>query len=183
MSTGTRLQMFWSMRAAIKILHMVTGLFLRNCYPGQTKYQFLMEIDQWYERNRPGATLVGISSRRGKTTLAKLHRGHTRAHWHVVGLKVYSSCPNCIVTRAAPAHILACIGCHKSHLFLSPDTVLYCLKTHGLWTSSRCFCRSSGIKNNTHRHDNTIHIFGIGVIRSCILVIMEEIKMQTQDLL
>ncbi|GFY27057.1 hypothetical protein TNCV_2066781 [Trichonephila clavipes] len=55
----------------------------------------------------------------------------TRAQRHVMGFKVYPSCPNCNVTQAAPAHILACIGCQKSQTRSSPATVFQYLKTHG----------------------------------------------------
>ncbi|GFX16810.1 RNase H domain-containing protein [Trichonephila clavipes] len=88
-------------------------------------------VHEWYEGNHPGTTLLGTCSRRDETTLARFCNGHTRAQRHVAGLKVYPSCPNCNVTQAAPAHILACIGCHKSQLLSSPATVLQCLKMHG----------------------------------------------------
>ncbi|GFV67764.1 uncharacterized protein TNCV_4624441 [Trichonephila clavipes] len=65
-----------------------------------------------------------------------LRSGHTRDQKHAVGLKVYPPCPNCNVTEAAPAHILDCIGCHKSQLLLSPSTVLHCLKMRGTDNSS-----------------------------------------------
>ncbi|GFW85803.1 RNase H domain-containing protein [Trichonephila clavipes] len=37
-------------------------------------------------------------SRRDETTLVRFNSGHTGAQWHVESLKVYFSCPNCIVT-------------------------------------------------------------------------------------
>ncbi|GFX40743.1 catalase [Trichonephila clavipes] len=91
-------------------------------------------LHEWYEGNHPSAALLGTGSRRDETTLARFRSGHTRAQWHVVGLKVYPSCPNCNVTQCAPARIMACIGCHNSCigcLHSSSSTVLQCLKTHG----------------------------------------------------
>ncbi|GFV63900.1 RNase H domain-containing protein [Trichonephila clavipes] len=34
-------------------------------------------VHEWYEGNRPGAALLGTSSRRDETTLASLRSGHT----------------------------------------------------------------------------------------------------------
>ncbi|GFV44767.1 hypothetical protein TNCV_563181 [Trichonephila clavipes] len=53
-----------------------------NCYPGQTRYQSLLEAGPVHERdegNRPGATLFGTSSKQDETTLARLFCGHIRA--------------------------------------------------------------------------------------------------------
>ncbi|GFW19389.1 hypothetical protein TNCV_1602831 [Trichonephila clavipes] len=75
-------------------------------------------LQEFYEGNRPGATLLGTSSRRDETILARLRSGHTRAQWYVAGLKFYPPCPNCNVTQATSAHILACIGCHKNQVLL-----------------------------------------------------------------
>ncbi|GFV16679.1 hypothetical protein TNCV_4418661 [Trichonephila clavipes] len=68
---------------------------------------------------------------RDVTTPARSRSGHTRAQRHVAGFKVNPSCSSCNVTEATPAHILACIGCHKSQLLSSPATVLQSLKTYG----------------------------------------------------
>ncbi|GFV94082.1 RNase H domain-containing protein [Trichonephila clavipes] len=109
-------------------------VFFRNFHTSQKRCQLLLEatpVHEWYERNHPGAALLETDSRRDETTLAAFRSGHTRAQRHVAGLKVYPSCPNCNVIQTAPAHILACIGCHKSQLLSSPATVLQCLKTHG----------------------------------------------------
>ncbi|GFV42391.1 putative transposable element [Trichonephila clavipes] len=84
---------------------------------------------EWYEGNRPGAALLGTSSRRDEATHWTLLSGHTRAQRHVAGLKIYPPCPNSNMTQAASAHILTCIGCRKSQLFSSPTIVLHCLKT------------------------------------------------------
>ncbi|GFV32423.1 hypothetical protein TNCV_1677091 [Trichonephila clavipes] len=81
-------------------------------------------------RYRPAAALLGISSRVDEISLVRLRRGHTRAQRHVAGLKVYPPYPNFNVTQATSAHILACIGCHKSQLPSSPTSVIYCLKTY-----------------------------------------------------
>ncbi|GFW25262.1 hypothetical protein TNCV_5088281 [Trichonephila clavipes] len=70
-------------------------------------------VHKWYERNRPGAALVGISKWQDETTLAGLRSGHTRAQWHVAGLKVYTPYPNFNAAQTAPAYILPCIDCHK----------------------------------------------------------------------
>ncbi|GFV67003.1 integrase catalytic domain-containing protein [Trichonephila clavipes] len=67
-------------------------------------------VDEWYEGIHPGAAFLGTGSRRDETTLVRFFNEHTRAQWHVAGLKIYPSCPNCNVIQAAPAHILACIG-------------------------------------------------------------------------
>ncbi|GFX36096.1 hypothetical protein TNCV_4216181 [Trichonephila clavipes] len=64
--------------------------------------------------NRPGAALLGTSSRQDETTFSRLRSGHILVERHVANLKVYSPCPNCNVTQAAPVRILACTGCHKS---------------------------------------------------------------------
>ncbi|GFY12960.1 hypothetical protein TNCV_665261 [Trichonephila clavipes] len=69
----------------------------QNLLPGSNKISEDMEASQWT---------------------------HTYAQLHVAGLRVYPPCPNCNVTQAAPVHILACIGCHKSQLLSSPATVL-----------------------------------------------------------
>ncbi|GFU56873.1 hypothetical protein TNCV_2437521 [Trichonephila clavipes] len=45
-----------------------------------------------------------------KTTVARFLSGHTRAQRYVAGPKVYPPYPNCNVTQATPAHVLACIG-------------------------------------------------------------------------
>ncbi|GFV32719.1 hypothetical protein TNCV_3890771 [Trichonephila clavipes] len=89
---------------------------------------------EWYEGNHRGAALLGSGSRRDETALARFRSAHTRAKRHVAGLKFYSSSPNCNVTQDASAHILACIGCHKSQLLSSPAAVLQCLKTYGSLT-------------------------------------------------
>ncbi|GFU99098.1 hypothetical protein TNCV_1228121 [Trichonephila clavipes] len=86
---------------------------------------------QALEVNLHGAALLWTSRRRVVTTLARLRSVHTRNQRHVESLKVYPPCPNFNVTQAAPAHILACIGCHKSQMLSNPATVLHCLKTHG----------------------------------------------------
>ncbi|GFW92823.1 transposable element tcb2 transposase [Trichonephila clavipes] len=75
-----------------------------------------------------GAALLGKGCRRDETTLRSVYTGAQR---HVVGLKVYRPCPNCNVIQVAPAHIMTCIGCHKSELLSSTAAALHCLKTHG----------------------------------------------------
>ncbi|GFW25741.1 hypothetical protein TNCV_1310021 [Trichonephila clavipes] len=47
------------------------------------------------------------------------------AQRHEIGLKVYSHCPNWYVTRAAPAHIMAHIGCHEYESFYEHRTRRY----------------------------------------------------------
>ncbi|GFS74072.1 hypothetical protein TNCV_2943461 [Trichonephila clavipes] len=66
-----------------------------------------------------------------QTNPARLCSGRTRALCHLAGLEVYLPCPISKVTQAAPAHILAGIGCRKSQLLSSSTTVLHCLETHG----------------------------------------------------
>ncbi|GFV73816.1 hypothetical protein TNCV_373561 [Trichonephila clavipes] len=89
----------------------------RNYFPSQTRSQFLLEAGprtEWYEGNHPGAALLGTSSRRNETTLARLPSEQTRAQRLVEGFKVYPLSPNCNVTEAVPVHILTYIGCRKS---------------------------------------------------------------------
>ncbi|GFY28260.1 DUF4817 domain-containing protein [Trichonephila clavipes] len=81
------------------------------------------EVSDWLDTRR--------FCRRDETILVSHRSGHIRALRHEERLKVYPPCPNCNVTQAAPDHILACIGCHKSQLCSSPSTGLHCLKTHG----------------------------------------------------
>ncbi|GFU70496.1 hypothetical protein TNCV_2511521 [Trichonephila clavipes] len=83
-----------------------------------------------YGKPRPSAALLGTSSRRDETTLARLHNGHTQAQWHEVGLKIYPPCRNCNVTQAASVHILACIDCRENQRLSNPATALHCLKLH-----------------------------------------------------
>ncbi|GFV12648.1 RNase H domain-containing protein [Trichonephila clavipes] len=88
-------------------------------------------VHVWYEGSCPDAVLLRTSSRQDETFLVRLRSGHTSAQRHAAGLKVYFPCPNCNVTKATPAHILACIGCRKNQLLSSPAKVIHCLKTHG----------------------------------------------------
>ncbi|GFX15806.1 uncharacterized protein TNCV_1061281 [Trichonephila clavipes] len=134
MSAGMRLQIVRPVREAIKILRMGGCLIVSEI---ATRVEQDMSsswkqapVNEWYEGNHPGAALLGKGSRRDETTLARFLSGHTRAQRHVVGLKVYPSCQNCNETQAAPAHILACIRCHKSQMLSSPAIVLQCLTTH-----------------------------------------------------
>ncbi|GFV79510.1 hypothetical protein TNCV_279651 [Trichonephila clavipes] len=135
MSARMRFQMVWPMRATIKILCMVAALLFQKLLHESNKMSVPLgheySVHEWYEGNHPGAALLGTGSRRDETTLARFRRGHTRAQRHVSGLKVPPSCPSYNVTQAAPAHILACIGCHKNQLLSNPTTVLQSLKTHG----------------------------------------------------
>ncbi|GFT57557.1 hypothetical protein TNCV_1447931 [Trichonephila clavipes] len=73
-------------------------------------------MSECYGGNNPGAALLGTGSRWDETTLARFRSGHTRFQRHVTGIKVYPFCTNYNGNQAAPAHILACIGCHKSQL-------------------------------------------------------------------
>ncbi|GFT80937.1 uncharacterized protein TNCV_1935291 [Trichonephila clavipes] len=57
-------------------------------------------VHEWYEGNRPGASLLG-TSRRDEMIFARLRSGHTLAQRHMADLKVYPSCPNCNVTQVA----------------------------------------------------------------------------------
>ncbi|GFY26843.1 hypothetical protein TNCV_4375891 [Trichonephila clavipes] len=59
-----------------------------------------------FEGNRPGAALIGTSSKRDETILAKLCCGLIRIQWYVAGLKVYPACLNYNMTQVTPAHIL-----------------------------------------------------------------------------
>ncbi|GFW00256.1 hypothetical protein TNCV_4354531 [Trichonephila clavipes] len=80
------------------------------------------------------AQLTGMTVRNGFVWV-QLRSGHTRAQRHMVGLKAYPNCLNCNVTQAAPAHILACIVCHKSQLLSSTAAALLFFKNarvHGL---------------------------------------------------
>ncbi|GFX15207.1 hypothetical protein TNCV_2709121 [Trichonephila clavipes] len=130
MSVRMRLQMVWPMRAAIKILHMVTTLHFQKLLHESNKISApLGSRHEWYEGNHPDAALLGVGSRRGKTILARGGcSGHTRDPRHVMDFKVNPSCPKCNVTQAALAHILTCTGC----LYLNPATALQCSKTRGL---------------------------------------------------
>ncbi|GFW48828.1 hypothetical protein TNCV_4244081 [Trichonephila clavipes] len=56
-------------------------------------------VHESYEGNRHGDSLLGTSSRRDETILARLRSGHTRAQQHAVDLEVYPPCPNCNVTQ------------------------------------------------------------------------------------
>ncbi|GFU97041.1 hypothetical protein TNCV_1423411 [Trichonephila clavipes] len=71
-------------------------------------------VHEWYEGNHPGTVLLETGTKRDQTALARFRSEHTSPKWHVEGLKVYPSCPNCNAIQDAPANILACIGCNKS---------------------------------------------------------------------
>ncbi|GFT58767.1 hypothetical protein TNCV_4237241 [Trichonephila clavipes] len=95
---------------------MVAALLFQELLQKSNKMLFpLGSIHEWNEGNNPGAALLGIGSRRDETTFVRCI-GHTQDQWHLADLKVYPSCPNCNLTQAAPAHILASIGCHKGRI-------------------------------------------------------------------
>ncbi|GFT71241.1 RNase H domain-containing protein [Trichonephila clavipes] len=109
-------------------------------------------VHEWYVGNRPGTALLRTSGRRDDTTLARLHSGHIRVQRHEAELEVYPSCRNCNVTQDAPAHILACIGCHTSQLLSRPATVLQCLKTHGFTDLIKIFLSIKWYKKQQHMY-------------------------------
>ncbi|GFU73102.1 hypothetical protein TNCV_1353931 [Trichonephila clavipes] len=87
----------------------------RNCNPGQTRYQFLLEAGMSGTKE---TVLVLWTSSRDETILARFRSGHTRAQRHVAGLKAPSRSWRSVwalnsqteSTQANPAHSLACIG-------------------------------------------------------------------------
>ncbi|GFV72075.1 uncharacterized protein TNCV_2460081 [Trichonephila clavipes] len=61
-------------------------------------------VHEWYERNLPGAALLGTSSRREETSFARLLSGHTRSLRHVEGLQSLKSLSElqCEPSRSCP---------------------------------------------------------------------------------
>ncbi|GFX98489.1 hypothetical protein TNCV_4002581 [Trichonephila clavipes] len=58
-----------------------------NCYPDQTRNQFLLEAGpdhKQYEENRSGTALIGTLSRRDETILVRPRSEYTRVRRHVV---------------------------------------------------------------------------------------------------
>ncbi|GFT54256.1 hypothetical protein TNCV_2467631 [Trichonephila clavipes] len=123
------------MRAGIKIMCMVVALLFQKLLHESNKMSVPRQSRPLYKSGMKKtilvATLFGTGNRRDETVLARFRSRHTRAQWHVAGLKVYPSCTKCNVTQDNPACILADIGCHKNQLLSSPATALQSLKTHG----------------------------------------------------
>ena len=59
------------------------------------------------------------------------HSGHLCVQYHVLGIKVFPSCPTRNIIHTAPEHILTYIGFQKIQLFSSSDEVLTKLKHNG----------------------------------------------------
>ncbi|GFV84748.1 hypothetical protein TNCV_4297301 [Trichonephila clavipes] len=107
MSAGRILQMSWP----VKILHMVAALlFQKLLHKSNEISDPLGSSTPIHVGNHPGAALLGKGSKREETTFTRFRSGQTPAQRHV--LKV-SPCPNCNLTQAAPAHILACTSYHN----------------------------------------------------------------------
>ncbi|GFX55709.1 hypothetical protein TNCV_3427801 [Trichonephila clavipes] len=104
-------------RSPLTVTLWPSSFLKKNYYPSQTRYSSSWRQTfayEWYDGKRPGAALLGTSSRRDETILARLSSEHTPAQRLEAGLKVFPPSPNCNVTQASPAHNLDCIGCHKS---------------------------------------------------------------------
>ncbi|GFV15427.1 hypothetical protein TNCV_4834531 [Trichonephila clavipes] len=128
MSEGMKVQRVWLVRRAIKILHLVVALLFQKLLPGSSNISVHLG-------SRPPYMMIGVKKsvlvllclekEVGETTLAMLCSGLTRAQRHVADLKVYPTYPNCNMTQADLANIMACIDCqgwYKNQLLSSPAT-------------------------------------------------------------
>ncbi|GFX68256.1 DUF4817 domain-containing protein [Trichonephila clavipes] len=84
----------WSVRTAIKILHLVAALLYQKLLSGSNKISVLLGSTPPYLSGMKENVMVLLCYGRNET-LVRIRSGHARAHWHVTGLKVSLPCPNC----------------------------------------------------------------------------------------